>query len=64
MGEKYYIYVGCAEGRFEIEGGPDKGKMRNYANMLVLMLGRLFRLFFIYLLRILFLGQVSLKVKL
>lgn len=36
MGEKYYIFVGCAEGRFEIQNGPDKGKMRDYANMYVL----------------------------
>lgn len=36
MGEKYYIYVGCAEGRFEIQDGPDKGKMRDYANMFVI----------------------------
>lgn len=36
MGEKYYIFVGCAEGRFEIQDGPDKGKMRDYANMYVL----------------------------
>lgn len=36
MGEKYYIFVGCAEGRFEIQDGPDKGKMRDYANMFVI----------------------------
>ena len=36
MGEKYYIFVGCAEGRFEIQNGPDKGMMRDYANMYVL----------------------------
>lgn len=36
MGEKVYIYVGCAEGRFEIEDGPDKGKMRDFANMYVI----------------------------
>lgn len=36
MGEKYYIYVGCAEGRFEIQNGADKGKMRGYFNMFVI----------------------------
>jgi len=36
MGEKYYIFVGCAVGRFEIQDGPDKGKMRDYANMYVI----------------------------
>lgn len=36
MGEKYYIFVGCAEGQFEIEDGPDKGKKRSYANMFVI----------------------------
>ena len=36
MGEKHYIFVGCAEGRFEIQSGPDKGKKRDYANMYVI----------------------------
>lgn len=36
MGEKYYIFVGCAEGRFEIQDGKDKGKKRDYANMFVI----------------------------
>jgi len=36
MGEKYYIYVGCAEGRFEIQDGPNKGKYQNYFNMFMI----------------------------
>lgn len=36
MGEKYYIFVGCAEGRFEIGDGPNKGKYQNYYNMFVI----------------------------
>ena len=36
MGEKYYIFVGCAEGRFEIQDGKNKGEMHNFANMFVI----------------------------
>ena len=36
MGEKYYIFVGCAEGRFEIQDGPDRGKKREFASMYVI----------------------------
>lgn len=36
MGEKYYIYVGCAEGQFEIKDGSKKGEMQPFANMYVI----------------------------
>lgn len=36
MGETYYIYVGCAEGQFEIQAGKNKGEKQSYANMYVL----------------------------
>ena len=36
MGEKYYIFVGCAQGQFEIQDGPNRGKKQPYANMFVL----------------------------
>lgn len=32
MGEKYYIFVGCAEGQFETE----KGDKRSFANIYVI----------------------------
>jgi len=39
MGEKYYIFVGCAEGRYEAEIKDDSGKtmkvLKDYANMYV-----------------------------
>ena len=36
MGEKYYIFVGCAEGQFEIKDGSKKGEMQPFANMYVI----------------------------
>ena len=36
MGEKYYIFVGFAEGQFEIKDGSKKGEMQPFANMYVI----------------------------
>lgn len=36
MGEKYYIFVGYAEGQFEIKDGPNKGKKQGYCHMFCL----------------------------
>ena len=33
MGEKYYIFVGHAEGQFEIQNGPKKGEKQGYCHM-------------------------------
>ena len=33
MGEKYYIFVGHAEGQFEVMDGPNKGKKQAYCHM-------------------------------
>ena len=33
MGEKYYIFVGHAEGQFEVMDGPNKGKKQAYSHM-------------------------------
>lgn len=36
MGEKYYIFVGHAEGQFEVQDGPNKGKKQAYCHMFAL----------------------------
>lgn len=36
MGEKYYIFVGHAEGQFEVKDGPNKGKKQAFCHMFAL----------------------------
>ena len=36
MGEKYYIFVGHAEGPFEVKDGPNKGKKQAFCHMFAL----------------------------
>lgn len=33
MGENVFIFVGSAEGQFEIQDGPNKGKKQAYCNL-------------------------------
>ena len=35
MGEKYYIFVGHAEGQFKVKDGPNKGKKQAFCHLFV-----------------------------